>query len=178
MSAEVPAYGLWSLVVINIAVFAIFAFSFARPRTARDRRSFPLAPAQQPADRWWVRSPGCGLAGTLRGPAGPWARHHRPVRLYPPPSVRTKNVRCGRSSARRMLVTRRGRRRSFRASAGSCSVVSEIAGWPAKWCGAAASIAPPASLSWVDARADRSGDAGHARRAPPSLPRLSGATGG
>ena len=40
MSAGVPAYSLWSLVVINIAVFAIFAFSFARPRTARDWRSF------------------------------------------------------------------------------------------------------------------------------------------
>jgi protein-S-isoprenylcysteine O-methyltransferase Ste14 len=40
MSASAPAYGLWSLVVINIAVFAIFSFSFARPRTARDWRSF------------------------------------------------------------------------------------------------------------------------------------------
>jgi len=40
MSTGPPAYGLWSLVVINIAVFAIFAFSFARPRTARDWRSF------------------------------------------------------------------------------------------------------------------------------------------
>jgi protein-S-isoprenylcysteine O-methyltransferase Ste14 len=40
MSGDPPAYGLWSLVVINIAVFAIFAFSFARPRTARDWRSF------------------------------------------------------------------------------------------------------------------------------------------
>jgi protein-S-isoprenylcysteine O-methyltransferase Ste14 len=40
MSVGGPAYGLWSLVVINIAVFAIFAFSFARPRTARDWRSF------------------------------------------------------------------------------------------------------------------------------------------
>jgi len=40
MSAGAPAYGLWSLVVINSAVFAIFAFSFARPRTARDWRSF------------------------------------------------------------------------------------------------------------------------------------------
>ncbi len=38
MSAGLPAYGLWSLVVINVAVFAIFAFSFTRPRTARDWR--------------------------------------------------------------------------------------------------------------------------------------------
>ena len=35
-----PAYGLWWLVVINAAVFIIFAFSFSRPRTARDWRSF------------------------------------------------------------------------------------------------------------------------------------------
>ncbi len=35
-----PAYGLWTLVVINSAVFIIFAFSFARPRTRTDWRSF------------------------------------------------------------------------------------------------------------------------------------------
>jgi protein-S-isoprenylcysteine O-methyltransferase Ste14 len=40
MSAEPPAYGLWMLVVLNVLVFAIFAFSFTRPRTARDWRSF------------------------------------------------------------------------------------------------------------------------------------------
>lgn len=40
MTSGAPAYGLWSLVVINVAVFAIFAFSFTRPRTARDWRSF------------------------------------------------------------------------------------------------------------------------------------------
>ena len=34
------AYGLWSLVFINAAVFIIFAFSFARPQSARDWRSF------------------------------------------------------------------------------------------------------------------------------------------
>lgn len=34
-----PAYGLWSLVVINSAVFIIFAFSFACPRSVRDWRS-------------------------------------------------------------------------------------------------------------------------------------------
>jgi protein-S-isoprenylcysteine O-methyltransferase Ste14 len=34
------AYGLWPLVIINTAVFLIFAFSFARPRTRRDWRSF------------------------------------------------------------------------------------------------------------------------------------------
>ena len=40
MHADSPAYGLWSLVIINAAVFIIFAFSFVRPRTARDWRSF------------------------------------------------------------------------------------------------------------------------------------------
>lgn len=36
---EGPAYGLWSLVVINSVVFILFAFSFTRPRTTRDWRS-------------------------------------------------------------------------------------------------------------------------------------------
>jgi protein-S-isoprenylcysteine O-methyltransferase Ste14 len=40
MSEEAPAYGLWPLVVINAAVFIIFAFSFSHPRTGRDWRSF------------------------------------------------------------------------------------------------------------------------------------------
>lgn len=35
-----PAYGLWFLVVINSSIFIIFAFSFARPRSPRDWRSF------------------------------------------------------------------------------------------------------------------------------------------
>jgi protein-S-isoprenylcysteine O-methyltransferase Ste14 len=35
-----PAYGLWALVVINSAVFIIFAFSFFKPQTKRDWRSF------------------------------------------------------------------------------------------------------------------------------------------
>ena len=40
MTTHTPAYGLWSLVAINSAVFLIFAFSFTKPRTARDWRSF------------------------------------------------------------------------------------------------------------------------------------------
>ncbi len=36
---EEPAYGLWSLVVMNALVFILFAFSFTRPRTSRDWRS-------------------------------------------------------------------------------------------------------------------------------------------
>lgn len=36
----VPAYGLWTLVAINSAVFIVFLYSFAKPRTTRDWRSF------------------------------------------------------------------------------------------------------------------------------------------
>ena len=35
-----PAYGLWSLAVLNSLVFIIFAFSFTKPKTNRDWRSF------------------------------------------------------------------------------------------------------------------------------------------
>lgn len=40
MNAETPAYGLWPLVIVNTAVFIIFAFSFTHPRNSRDWRSF------------------------------------------------------------------------------------------------------------------------------------------
>jgi protein-S-isoprenylcysteine O-methyltransferase Ste14 len=40
MNETEPAYGLWPLVLINTAVFVIFAFSFTHPRTGRDWRSF------------------------------------------------------------------------------------------------------------------------------------------
>jgi protein-S-isoprenylcysteine O-methyltransferase Ste14 len=40
MNDSAPAYGLWFLVIINSLVFIIFAFSFSRPRTRRDWRSF------------------------------------------------------------------------------------------------------------------------------------------
>jgi len=39
-TTDAPAYGLWSLVVINSLVFIIFAFSFTRPKTSTDWRSF------------------------------------------------------------------------------------------------------------------------------------------
>jgi protein-S-isoprenylcysteine O-methyltransferase Ste14 len=35
-----PAYGLWILVILNSAIFIIFAFSFTKPKTTRDWRSF------------------------------------------------------------------------------------------------------------------------------------------
>ncbi|WP_020563089.1 methyltransferase family protein [Methylosarcina fibrata] len=40
MNAPSPSYGLWSLVIINSLVFIIFAFSFAKPQSKRDWRSF------------------------------------------------------------------------------------------------------------------------------------------
>jgi len=36
---DANAYGLWSLAIINSAVFIIFAFSFAKPQSKRDWRS-------------------------------------------------------------------------------------------------------------------------------------------
>ena len=35
-----PAYGLWSLVILNSAVFILFAFSFFKPKSKRDWRTF------------------------------------------------------------------------------------------------------------------------------------------
>jgi len=37
---DAPAYGLWSLAILNSLVFIIFAFSFTKPKTNRDWRSF------------------------------------------------------------------------------------------------------------------------------------------
>lgn len=40
MQQVASSYGLWGLVFINSAIFIIFAFSFFKPRTKRDWRSF------------------------------------------------------------------------------------------------------------------------------------------
>lgn len=40
MSDETPAYGLWGLVIINSVIFIFFAYSFFKPQTGRDWRSF------------------------------------------------------------------------------------------------------------------------------------------
>lgn len=40
MTEQPAAYGLWSLVILNSLVFLVFAFSFTKPATARDWRSF------------------------------------------------------------------------------------------------------------------------------------------
>lgn len=40
MTHDETGYGLWFLVVLNSAIFILFAFSFFKPRTPRDWRSF------------------------------------------------------------------------------------------------------------------------------------------
>jgi protein-S-isoprenylcysteine O-methyltransferase Ste14 len=40
MTEQAPSYGLWFLVAVNSAIFILFAFSFFKPRTGRDWRSF------------------------------------------------------------------------------------------------------------------------------------------
>lgn len=40
MDHAAPAYGLWTLVFLNSAVFIFFAFSFVKPHAGRDWRSF------------------------------------------------------------------------------------------------------------------------------------------
>jgi len=40
MSQGTPAYGLWTLVILNSAIFLIFAFTFFKPQTSRDWRTF------------------------------------------------------------------------------------------------------------------------------------------
>jgi len=42
MSETASAYGLWSLVLLNSAVFILFAFSFYKPKSSRDWRSFGM----------------------------------------------------------------------------------------------------------------------------------------
>lgn len=37
--SSAPAYGLWTLVIINSALFIMFAFSFAKPESKRDWKS-------------------------------------------------------------------------------------------------------------------------------------------
>lgn len=40
MQDDIPGYGLWSLVILNSAIFIFFAFTFFKPTTRRDWRSF------------------------------------------------------------------------------------------------------------------------------------------
>ena len=40
MNHDMPAYGLWTVAILNAAVFIFFAFSFSHPKAGRDWRSF------------------------------------------------------------------------------------------------------------------------------------------
>jgi protein-S-isoprenylcysteine O-methyltransferase Ste14 len=40
MTDSTPAYGLWGLVLVNSVIFVAFAFTFFKPKTPRDWRSF------------------------------------------------------------------------------------------------------------------------------------------
>ena len=40
MTDSAPAYGLWGLVLINSVLFIVFAFTFFKPQTPRDWRTF------------------------------------------------------------------------------------------------------------------------------------------
>ena len=40
MSHDTSAYGLWTLVIFNSAIFLMFAYSFFKPQTGRDWRTF------------------------------------------------------------------------------------------------------------------------------------------
>lgn len=45
MSDAAPANGLWSLVIVNSAIFIFFAYTFFKPQTMRDWRSFSASSA-------------------------------------------------------------------------------------------------------------------------------------
>jgi protein-S-isoprenylcysteine O-methyltransferase Ste14 len=40
MHSEAPAYGLWGVAILNSIIFIFFAYSFSKPTTTRDWRSF------------------------------------------------------------------------------------------------------------------------------------------
>ena len=42
MTEDAPAYGLWLLVAANSVIFIMFAFSFGKPQSPRDWRSFGM----------------------------------------------------------------------------------------------------------------------------------------
>ena len=54
-ASDAPAYGLWSLVVINSLVFVIFAFSFSQ---AADQRATGARSARSRLF-WWRCLPRC-----------------------------------------------------------------------------------------------------------------------
>ena len=54
MTESAPAYGLWFLVVLNSAIFILFAFSFFKPKTG--------PPSAHSALSWWHCSRRCTVS--------------------------------------------------------------------------------------------------------------------
>lgn len=77
---ETQAYGLWGLAAINAAVFIIFAFSFFKPRTTRDWRSFGAFSAFLVALLSWQVLFRAQRSGTLAC-TGPYAHVRHPQYL-------------------------------------------------------------------------------------------------
>ena len=122
MSHDQPAYGLWLLVVINSAVFIMFACSFFKPATARDWRtpvrggcpdpaglSAAVADAADPGDvphlAGDVRAPGADREAEMRAQFGDvfdclWSVHRASFHNYfmgqPPIDPDTTKVHLGR----------------------------------------------------------------------------------
>ena len=62
MSHDQPAYGLWLLVLLNSAVFIMFAYSFFKPTTARDWRTFASTTFQLATDETGITvAPGVSI---------------------------------------------------------------------------------------------------------------------
>lgn len=61
-------YGMWPLVVINSVIFIFFAFSFTKPKTTLDWRSFgafsALASVSAPNDEKNIRAPRTNATGS------------------------------------------------------------------------------------------------------------------
>ena len=62
MNDSAPAYGLWTLVIINSLVFIIFAFSFAKPQTKPQTKPIAEPPRIKGANAF-----GNGSAGAFKG---------------------------------------------------------------------------------------------------------------
>jgi protein-S-isoprenylcysteine O-methyltransferase Ste14 len=75
MNGDLPAYGLWLLVVVNAGIFILFAFSFFKPKTASDWRTLAASSAFI-ATAWRVFH-GAQREGRL-ATTGPYARLRHP----------------------------------------------------------------------------------------------------